>query len=213
MTIPGMGAMAAAGVMAAIGDVRRFPTSRHLVGYLGLDARVHQSGSGPARHGRISKQGSAEARHLLVEAAWAAMRTPGRLRVFGERIRTRRGANIATVAVARKLAVLSWHLLTREEDYAFARPSLVREKVRRLELAAGAPNRGGYRNPVRVFATPEQRRLEREVGAQAEKAYRRFVKDFKATGKKGAGAATGARISVARKGQAARQEQAPDPAL
>ncbi len=213
MTIPGMGAMAAAGVMAAIGDVRRFPTSRHLVGYLGLDARVRQSGSGPARHGRISKQGSAEARHLLVEAAWAAMRTPGPLRAFGERIRARRGANIATVAVARKLAVLCWHVLTREEDYAFARPSLVREKVRRLELAAGAPNRNGYRNPVRVFATPEQRRLEREVGAQAEKAYRRFITDFKATGKKGAGAATGARIASARKGQAARQGQAPNPAL
>ncbi len=71
----------------------------------------------------------------------------------------------------------------------------------------------GYRNPVRVFATPAQHRLEREVGAQAEKAYRRFVKDFKATAKKGAGAATGARISSARKGQAARQGQAPNPAL
>ncbi len=212
MTIPGMGAMAAAGVMAAIGDIRRFPTSRHLVGYLGLDARVRQSGSAPARHGRISKQGSSEARHLLVEAAWAAMRTPGPLRAFGERVRTRRGANIATVAVARKLAVLCWHLLTREEDYAFGRPSLLREKIRRLELAAGAPNRNGYRNPVRVFATPEQRRLEREVGDQAEKAYRRFVKDFRPT-KKGAGAATGARISSALKGQATRQEQAPDPAL
>ena len=213
MTIPGMGAMAAAGVMGAIGDVGRFPTSRHLVGYLGLDARVHQSGSGPAWHGRISKQGSAEARHLLVEAAWAAIRTPGPLRAFGERIRARRGANIATVAVARKLAVLCWHVLTREEDYAFGRPSLLREKIRRLELAAGAPNRNGYRNPDPVVATPEQRRLEREVGAQAEKAYRRFVKDFQATAKRGAGAATGARISSAREGQAARQGQAPNPAL
>ena len=213
MTIPGMGATASAGVMAAIGDIRRFPTPRHLVAYLGLDARVRQSGSAPARHGGISKQGSAEARHLLVEAAWAAVRTPGPLRAFGERIRARRGANIATVAVARKLAILCWHLLTREEDYAFARPSLVREKIRLLELAAGAPNRNGYRNLVRVFATPAQRRLEREVGAQAEKAYRRFVKDFQATGNKGAGAITGARISVPRKGQAARQEQAPDPAL
>lgn len=213
MTIPGMGAIAAAGVMAAIGDITRFPTSRHLVGYLGLDARVRQSGSTPARHGRISKQGSSEARHLLVEAAWSAVRTPGPLRAFGERIRARRGANIATVAVARKLAVLIWHVLTRGDDYAFARPSLVRQKVRLLELAAGAERRIGYRNPVRIFATPAQHRLEREVGAQAEKAYRRFVKDFQATGKRGAGAITGARISVPRKEQAARQEQAPDPAL
>lgn len=213
MTIPGMGAAVAAGVMAAIGDIRRFPTPRHLVGYLGLDARVRQSGSAPARHGGISKQGSSEARHLLVEAAWAAIRTPGPLRAFGERVRARRGANIATVAVARKLAVLCWHLLTREEDFAFARPSLVREKIRRLELSAGAPRRPGHRNPVPIFATPPQRRLEREIGVQAERAYRRFVKDFQAANTKGAGAATGARISSARKGQAARQGQAPDPAL
>jgi transposase len=213
MTIPGMGAAVAAGVMAAIGDIRRLPTPHHLVGYLGLDARVRQSGSTPARHGGISKQGSSEARHLLVEAAWAAIRTPGPLRAFGERVRARRGANIATVAVARKLAVLCWHLLSREEDYAFARPSLVREKLRRLELSAGAPRRPGHRNPVAIFATPAQRRLEREIGAQAERAHRRFVKDFNATGKKGAGATTGARISSARKGQAARQGQAPDPAL
>src|SRR6266542_7075159 len=124
----------------------------------------------------------AEAKVTAYEHRRARPGDPGRLRVFGERIRTRRGANIATVAVARKLAVLSWHLLTREEDYAFARPSLVREKVRLLELAAGDARRIGYRNPVRVFATPTQHRLEREVGTQAEKAYRRYVKDFKATG-------------------------------
>jgi transposase len=213
MTIPGMGAAAAAGVMAAIGDIRRFPTPRHLVGYLGLDARVRQSGSTPARHGGISKQGSSEARHLLVEAAWAAIRTPGPLRAFGERIRARRGANIATVAVARKLAVLCWHLLTREQDYAYARPSLVREKVRRLELTAGAPRQPGHRNPMPTFANPAQRRLEQQVGVRAEQAYRRFVQDFQATGKRGAGAATGARIPSTSKGQAARQGRAPDPAL
>jgi hypothetical protein len=109
--------------------------------------------------------------------------------------------------------VLIWHVLTREEDYAFARPSLVRQKVRILELAAGAERRIGYRNPVRIFATPAQHRLEQEVGARAENAYRRLMRDFKATGKKGAGAATGARISSALEGQAARQGQAPDPAL
>jgi hypothetical protein len=96
--------------------------------------------------------------------ALQAIRTPGPLRAFGERIRARRGANIATVAVALKLAVLCWHLLTREEGYAFARPSLFRQKVRLLELAAGDVRRIGYRNPVRVFATPAQHRLEREVG-------------------------------------------------
>src|SRR6266508_426333 len=75
-----MGTLAAAGVMAAIGDITRFPSPRHLVGYLGLDARVRQSGSAPPRHVGISKQGYSKARHLLVEAAWAAIRTPGHLR-------------------------------------------------------------------------------------------------------------------------------------
>lgn len=61
---------------------------------------------------------------MLVEAAFAASRTPGPLRAFYRRVKERRGFQIATVAVARKLAVLCWHLVTKDEDYAFARPSL-----------------------------------------------------------------------------------------
>jgi transposase len=75
------------------------------------------------RHGHISKQGSATARHMLCEAAWIVVRTPGPLRAFYERLRARRGAQIALVATARKLCVLFWHLLTNEQDYAFGRPS------------------------------------------------------------------------------------------
>src|SRR5206468_561077 len=85
----------------------RFPTARHLVAYLGLNPRVRQSGSERARHGRISKQGPGEARHLLVEAAWHAARTTGPLRAFAERIKAKRGANVATVVVARKLVVIA----------------------------------------------------------------------------------------------------------
>jgi transposase len=213
MTIPGVGAPTAAAFMAAIGDIRRFPTPRQLVGYLGLDPRVRQSGSSPARHGAISKQGASETRHMLVEAAWAATKSPGPLRAFSERVRARRGANVATVAVARKLAVLCWHLLTRGEDYAFARPSLVREKIRRLELLTGAERRTGHHGPDQLFATREQRRREQEVAHQAELAYQRFVKDWQQTRGGGADAATGARIAKALKGQAARRDHAPRPAL
>jgi transposase len=84
--------------VAAIGDIHRFTSARKLVGYLGLDPKVRQSGVGPARHGRISKQGSATVRHTLVEAAWAAVRSPGPLRAFYERVRARRGAQVAAVA-------------------------------------------------------------------------------------------------------------------
>src|SRR5438876_2650186 len=175
LTLPGVNFVTACALLASIGDVRRFPTARHLVSYLGLDPRVRQSGSEPARHGRISKQGPGETRHVLVEAAWHATRTAGPLRAFHERIAARRGSNVATVAVARKLAVIAWHMLSRGEDYAFARPSLTREKLRRLELLTGAERRKGQRNPVRIFATPAQHRLEKELAAQAEIAYRRLA--------------------------------------
>src|SRR4029450_389326 len=141
MTVPGVSAITATTFVAAIGDIRRFTSARRLVGYLGLDPRVRQSGVSPARHGRITKQGSASVRHVLVEAAWIAARLPGPLRAFHQRVRARRGAQVAIVATARKLASLFWCMLTRQQDYAFGQPSLTREKIRRLELAAGARSR------------------------------------------------------------------------
>jgi transposase len=77
MSVPGVNVITAATFLAAIGDVSRFGSPRRVVGYLGLDPRVRQSGPGPAKHGRISKQGSAPARYALVEAAWSVVRQPG----------------------------------------------------------------------------------------------------------------------------------------
>jgi transposase len=211
LTLPGVNFVTAAALIAAIGDIGRFPTARQLVSYLGLDPRVSQSGSEPARHGRISKQGPGETRHVLVEAAWHAARAPGPLRAFHQRIAARRGANIATVAVARKLAVIAWHMLTRGEDYAFARPSLTREKLRRLELMTGAEPQKGKR--IGVFATKEQHQLDKELAAQAELAYRRLVQDWQPAINKGTGAAPGRASRRPSSGQAARQETAPPPAL
>ena len=120
LTIPGVDIGTAAAVIAAVGDISRFQTPGQLVAYLGLDPKVRQSGSEPARYGHISKRGNAQARSMLVEAAWIAIRSPGPLKAFGERVRARRGAQVAAVAVARKLVVLCWHLLTKDQDYAFA---------------------------------------------------------------------------------------------
>jgi len=140
----------------------------------------------------LSKQGPGEARHVLVEAAWYLARTIGPMRAFHQRIRARRGANVATVAVARKLAVICWHMLTHEEDYAFARPSLTREKLRRLELLTGAERHRGRGHPERVFAPRRQHELERELAAQAETAYKRLTADWTARSPKtSAGAAAG----------------------
>jgi hypothetical protein len=100
MTVPGVNVICAQTFMAAVGDIGRFATSRKLVGYLGLDPRVYQSGSAPAKGGRISKQGSPPARWALVEAARSVVQQPGPMHAFYERIRARRGHQIAVVACA-----------------------------------------------------------------------------------------------------------------
>ncbi|HKZ14412.1 MAG TPA: IS110 family transposase [Solirubrobacterales bacterium] len=184
MSLPGFGPVAATALMAAIGDVGRFPSPRALVGYLGLDPKVVQSGSEAARHGRISKRGPGYARHVLIEAALHARRGAGPLKAFGERVARRRGQNVATVAVARKLIVIARNMLRRREDYAFARPTLVAAKIRKAELASGAPpRRGGQGTRAKVSAT-ERKRLEKELAAQAEVAYRRLVTDWRPAGRR-----------------------------
>ena len=139
MTVPGVNLICAATFIAAVGDPRRFLTSRKLVAYLGLDPKVRQSGDAPARSGRISKRGSASARWALVEAAWSVVLQPGPLHAFYERTRARRGHGKAIVATARKLAVLFWCMLTRGEDYAHQQPSLTKQEA--------APARDHRRRP------------------------------------------------------------------
>ena len=86
---------------------------------------------------------------MLGEAAWAAAKAPGPLRAFFIRIRARRGHQIAAVAAARKLAVPCWHMLTKNEDYLWARPSLVAHKRRTMEIQAGRPQKkGNARGPA-----------------------------------------------------------------
>jgi transposase len=177
MTVPGVGVITAAAFMATVGEIHRFPNQKKLAGYLGLDPIVRQSGSSEAAHGRISKQGSAAGRYALVEAAWSVVRAPGPLRAFYERTRARRGAQVAIVATARKLACLFWCLLVRGEDYAYGQPSLLKRKLRALELRAGAP-RHSTRGEGIWKANEAVREAERELAAQAEVAYKRTVADW-----------------------------------
>jgi transposase len=209
MSVPGVNVITAATFLAAIGAVGRFRSPRKLTGYLGLDPRVRQSGPGPATHGRISKQGSAPARYALVEASWSVVRQPGPLHAFYERVRARRGHQVAIVATARKLAVLFWHLLTKQEDYAYAQPSLTKKKLRRLELLAGAPSGKGKRGTW--AANKAMRQAERELAEQAERAYQRTVADWRA--KKGASATQGRASSRPLGGKQRGKASVPDPAL
>jgi transposase len=207
MTVTGVNVIVAATFLAAVGDVGRFPGQRQLVGYLGLDPRVRQSGSTPATHGRISKQGSASARHALVEAAWSVVRQPGPLRAFYQRIRARRGHQVAVVAAARKLACLFWCMLTRGEDYAYGQPSLTRKKLRRLELQAGA-ERGKVKPGLWAAKTAMRpsRTRTRPPSRTGLPAHRRRLALNERRGRD-----TGTRITRPSKRQAARQGTGPTP--
>jgi transposase len=179
MTVPGVNLICAASFLAAIGEPSRFLTSRKLVAYLGLDPKVRQSGEAPARSGRISKRGSANARWALVEAAWSVVKQPGPLRAFYERTRGRRGHGKAIVATARKLTVLFWCMLTRGEDYAHQRPALNKKKFRQLELTAGAPAR--TKQAAGIWSTNRAiLHAERALAEQAEVSYKRMVTDQQA---------------------------------
>ena len=209
MTIPGVDVAAACTLIATIGDIRRFDSPRKLAAYLGLDPRVRQSGEKPARYGAISKRGNPHARHVLVEAGWQAMRTPGPLRAFGERIRARKGSQVAAVAVARKIATIAWRMLRRGEDYAFQSPSLVRKKLRNAELTSGAPRLPTRHSGGAVRVKPDERQRDRELQEQAERGYRRLIADWQATPKVGAGTTAGRASTRPSKGKAARQAESP----
>jgi len=192
MTITGVNSTVAMSVLAAIGDIHRFSSPEKLVSYFGLNPRVRQSGDKPAYHGRITKQGRAHARSMLVEAAWVISSAPGPLRAFFIRIRDKRGKHVAAVATARKLAVIVWHILTKDEDYTWDRPALLQWKLRKLELKAGHPSRRGGRQKgsAAAYSNKSVRDSERETIANAEDEYRRFVTTWKQQSPKGRSGAT-----------------------
>jgi len=113
LSIPGVGLITATALVAFVGDVNRFPTSRHFASYLGLTPREHSSGL-VRRLGRISKRGDVYLRTLLVHGAravlWAAKRRPhaDRLRTWALKIQSLRGHNRAAIALANKLARVVW---------------------------------------------------------------------------------------------------------
>jgi len=117
MTHPGVGPVTSLAFVLTIGPVDRFERSRQVVSYLGLNPQEHSSG-GRQRLGSISKQGNPMMRSLLVEAGHTAARFDPQLRRVYQRLKFRRGAAVAKVAIARKLAVRMYWMLRTPADYA-----------------------------------------------------------------------------------------------
>ena len=117
MTHPGVGPVTSLAFVLIIGPVARFEHSKQVVSYLGLNPQEHSSG-GKQRLGSISKQGNPMMRSLLVEAGHTAARLDPALKRMYQRLKFRRGASVAKVAVARKLAVRMYWMLRSTADYA-----------------------------------------------------------------------------------------------
>lgn len=121
-SIPGIGLLTSTALVAAVGDVLRFPSGRHLASWLGLTPRERSSGN-VRRLGGISKRGDRYLRTLLIHGGrslLAAARRRGcgdRLRAWGLEVARLRGHNRAAVAVANKLARICWALWRHGENY------------------------------------------------------------------------------------------------
>ena len=126
-TIPGIGILTATALVAAVGDVQRFPSGRHFASYLGLTPREHSTGQ--RRHlGAISKQGDTYLRMLFIHGARSVLHhaksktapATDRLRTWALQVERLRGHNKAAVALANKLARIAWAVWRSGNDFTAA---------------------------------------------------------------------------------------------
>jgi len=138
--LAGFGVVTAVTVWAAIGDIRRFAEPRYLVGYAGLGARVHDSGM-TMRTGKITKAGRRDLRTVLIEAANVAANSHPHWKAELARLEPRLGRNKAVVAIARKLLVSVWYVLSQNEADRFGEPKTIAQKMLRFAFQVGKEHR------------------------------------------------------------------------
>ena len=120
LTVPGIGWVLAFTIAAEIGEIERFSSPEKLAGYTGLCPRVNQSGE-KDRRGPLTKHGPTYLRWALLEATMHALRHPAyaeRYQRTKRRLGKQRGAKVAQVDIARRLAHAIWHMLSRKEKFA-----------------------------------------------------------------------------------------------
>jgi transposase len=116
MQLPGFGVITAMTVLAAIGEIQRFGSAKHLASYSGLTGGLDQSGTHLVQKG-ITKEGRKELRWALVEAAQRAVKSDPHWKQKFQEMQKRMHRNQAIVAIARRLLELVWYVLTRRQPY------------------------------------------------------------------------------------------------
>jgi transposase len=138
--LPGISLINGLTILAAIGDIARFPSAKKLVGYAGMGARVHDSGQ-TTHTGKITKTGRKELRAALTEAAQSAAQTHPHWQAELARLEPHLGYSKAIVAIGRKLLVAIWHVLSRGVPDRFAQPERVASKLLVVAYRLGKANR------------------------------------------------------------------------
>jgi transposase len=115
-TIPGVGDLLGLTIASEVGDVARFGSPRKLIGYAGLAPKINQSGD-RSRTGALSKAGSRTLRWAAVEAAQHAWRPSNPWHQLYVDLADRAGKNPAKSAVARKILIAAWHILSRQQPF------------------------------------------------------------------------------------------------
>lgn len=117
-TIPGVGLITAMTILAELGDWRRFKSRAAVANYSGLVPVVRDSNDKQFRGG-ITHRGSNHLRSVLTEAAWVSIRRVPKYQQLYSRVRFKRNAATAIVAVARELLEDAFTLLCKQEDFRY----------------------------------------------------------------------------------------------
>ena len=117
-SIPGFGPYTALVVSMDCGDITRFTSDKQLTAYVGIIPSTHASG-GNTRHGGLTKTGNPYVRWVLTQAVYRAIRIDPYLKYQHQRLTERIGNKKATIAIARRLLVSTYYMITRSQHYVF----------------------------------------------------------------------------------------------
>ena len=136
LQVHGLNLLSAISLLAEIGDIAQFDSSKQLVSYAGLATSTRQSNE-TVRHGKITKQGRKRLRTTVIQAVLAMVnRTKTPLMEFYQKKKREKGAGKAICATARKLLTVIFVVLKKELDYWYLEDRLYNRKLRALNAAA-----------------------------------------------------------------------------
>jgi transposase len=122
-SIPGFGPFLSTLAKVEIGEISRFKSASHLASYAGVIPSTYSSG-GKTRHGKITKQGNKFLRWCLVEAAIHCGKECQQLKKFYLRMKRKKGAKLARVAIARKLCLILFRVLSQKDKFHIYKTSM-----------------------------------------------------------------------------------------